>query len=252
MSKTPFEQAGYTKDTKFKLLMDYNSYKKGDIVTLHRDDGSDCPMFTDGKGNYHYVYLPNMRPTGDQRMEVYVEEATKIKFPIMKKKVGIFGYARHGKDSVAEMLARKLDYQFCSSSLFVCEKAVYPFLAPKYGYRTFTDCFEDRVNHRAEWKELITFYNKEDKARLAKELLVENDIYVGMRCKDELQACIEQGIFDIIIWVTNPRKPVESVASCTIRYEDFEWDVIIPNQFSLRYLQDQVDLIVREEIFECH
>ena len=81
MSKTPFEQAGYTKDTKFKLLMDYNSYKKGDIVTLHRDDGSDCPMFTDGKGNYHYLYLPNMRPTGDQRMEVYVEEATKIKFP---------------------------------------------------------------------------------------------------------------------------------------------------------------------------
>jgi len=169
-----------------------------------------------------------------------------------KKKVGVFGYARHGKDSVAEMLARSLDYQFCSSSLFVCEKAVYPFLAPKYGYTTPYKCFEDRVNHRAEWKELITLYNKDDKARLAKELLVENDIYVGMRCKDELQACIEQGIFDILIWVTNPRKPVESVASCTIRYEDFEWDVIIPNQFSLRYLQDQVDLLVREEIFECH
>ena len=79
--QTPFEKAGYTKDTKFKLLMDYSSYKKGDVVTLHHDDGSSCPMFTDGKSNNHYVYLPNMRPEGDQRIEVYVEEAIKIKFP---------------------------------------------------------------------------------------------------------------------------------------------------------------------------
>lgn len=79
--KTPFEEAGYTKDTKFKLLMDCNSYKKGDVLTLHHDDGSTCPMFTDGKSNNHYVYLPNMRPEGDQRIEVYVGEATKLKFP---------------------------------------------------------------------------------------------------------------------------------------------------------------------------
>lgn len=167
-----------------------------------------------------------------------------------KKKIGIFGYARHGKDTVAEMLARKLDYYFCSSSLFVCGEAVYPFLAPKYGYRTIEDCFEDRVNHRAEWKELITFYNKDDKSRLAKKLLVDNDIYVGMRCKDELSACIEQDIFDILIWVCDPRKSVEPVSSCTIRYEDFNWDIVVMNQLSLVYLDNQVDILIEEGVFD--
>lgn len=167
-----------------------------------------------------------------------------------KKKIGIFGYARHGKDTVAEILADRMDYYFCSSSLFACEEAVYPYLAQKYGYRTPYECFEDRINHRAEWKDLITFYNKDDKSRLAKKLLVDNDIYVGMRCKDELQACIDQKVFDILIWVCDPRKPVESVDSCTIRYEDFDWDFIIPNQASLEYLHEQVNLLVATEIFD--
>ncbi len=45
-----------------------------------------------------------------------------------KKKIGIFGYARHGKDTVAELICNKLNYSFCSSSYFVCSKAVFPVL----------------------------------------------------------------------------------------------------------------------------
>ena len=33
------------------------------------------------------------------------------------------------------------------------------------------ECFEDRVNHRSEWFDLITNYNKEDRTRLTKEIL---------------------------------------------------------------------------------
>lgn len=168
---------------------------------------------------------------------------------VVNKKIGVFGYARHGKDTVAAILADLLGYKFCSSSLFVCDKAVYPYLAPKYGYRTIEDCFEDRINHRAEWKELITFYNKENKARLAKELLTENDIYVGMRCKDELQACIDQGIFDITVWVNDPRKPVEDVSSCTIRHYDFQWTIEITNGGSLTSLENQILCLVQEGVF---
>lgn len=118
-----------------------------------------------------------------------------------KKKLLIIGHARHGKDTLAEILRDGWGYTFQSSSYAAAEKVVYPVLQPKYGYTSIEEAYEDRVNHRAEWKELITAYNTPDKTRLAKEIMQENDIYVGMRCKDELSACKAIGLFDHIIWV---------------------------------------------------
>lgn len=47
---TPFEAAGYTKDTKFKLLKPFGKFQSAGVtVWLKSDDGSDCPWFTDGK-----------------------------------------------------------------------------------------------------------------------------------------------------------------------------------------------------------
>ena len=52
---TPFEKAGYTKDTKFRVLNngaeEYGIYE-GDIVWLHGDDGSTSPAFTSRRGLY--------------------------------------------------------------------------------------------------------------------------------------------------------------------------------------------------------
>lgn len=166
-----------------------------------------------------------------------------------KKKIGIFGYARHGKDTVAELICNKLNYSFCSSSYFVCSKAVFPVLSKKYGYTTLDECFNDRMQHRVEWKQLITEYTTPDKSKLARELLAENDIYVGMRCKDELNACIQNDVFDTLIWVDNNRLEPENESSCTIRKENYIWDIFIPNYFSLQYLDSQVDLLISEGVF---
>lgn len=79
-AKTPFEQAGYTKDTKFKCLVDYCNFKKGEIVKLHYDDNTLSPKFINSNGDAHYMALP----TGEEReLEVYVENVItpKLKFP---------------------------------------------------------------------------------------------------------------------------------------------------------------------------
>jgi hypothetical protein len=52
--------------------------------------------------------------------------------------------------------------------------------------------FEDRVNHRSEWYDMICEYNLNDKAKLAKGILEITDCYVGMRDRNEISECINQ------------------------------------------------------------
>ena len=99
------------------------------------------------------------------------------KFP----KLLIIGHQRHGKDTLAEILNEEFGLRFKSSSLSAAEIFIYDELKYKYEYKTPEECFEDRVNHRAEWYNMICDYNKDDKARLAKGILESADCYVGMR-----------------------------------------------------------------------
>ena len=118
-----------------------------------------------------------------------------------KPKLLIIGNMRHGKDTLAELLNEEFGYTFESSSQSAANIFLYDELKDKYGYKTPEECFEDRVNHRQEWYEAICEYNKDDKARLAKGILERSDCYVGMRDRDEIEECLKQGIFDLVIWV---------------------------------------------------
>lgn len=67
---TPFQKAGFTKDTKFRCLCSYGDLRKGVIVTLNKDDGTDCPEFIDENGNKEYMILPDLAFAD---LEVYTE-----------------------------------------------------------------------------------------------------------------------------------------------------------------------------------
>ena len=144
-----------------------------------------------------------------------------------KYKLLIIGHMRHGKDTVAEMIEEQTGMRFKSSSEMAAEIFIYDELKVKYGYSSFIECFEDRMNHRAEWHDLIKNYNSPDKARLAKEILVHNDMYVGMRSQVEIDKCIEDNVFDMIIGVFDPNKPLEPKDSFDIDLFTSS-DIIIP------------------------
>lgn len=161
----------------------------------------------------------------------------------MKKqlpKLLILGNARHGKDTLAEILNEKFGYTFQSSSQSAADIFIYDELKDKYGYETSVECFEDRVNHRTEWYNMICDYNKDDKARLAKDILKNSDCYVGMRDKEEIEECMKQDLFKLIVWVdASERLPLEDGGSFNIdvsvadmimtnngTYEEFEKKVI--------------------------
>lgn len=134
----------------------------------------------------------------------------------MSKKICILGHGRHGKDTVAELISNITGFKFKSSSEMAAMLFIYDILKHTEGYNSFEECYLDRHNHRALWHDMICEYNKEDKAKLAKDILSYNDMYVGMRSNDELEACKDIKLFDYIIGVFDPNKALESSDSFNI------------------------------------
>lgn len=174
-----------------------------------------------------------------QTLDVELGEAGKPKFLIL-------GHARHGKDTVAEILRDEYGFTFTSSSLFCAEKVIWKAihnqraaidrhiaasspgmsaeqLIEELGmmagreYPSYAECFADRANFRAAWFSLIAAYCYPDKERLAREIFAENDIYVGIRNRRELNAVLNAGLADVTIWVdASERVDQEPMASCTV------------------------------------
>jgi hypothetical protein len=165
----------------------------------------------------------------------------------MKTKLLILGYARHGKDTVAELL-RDHEYglRFVSSSYFLAEKVCRPYLAERgVTYPDLEACYADRVNHRAAWHDAIADWNREDPALLSREILKVADVYVGMRADREYQ--VAKGLFDMVIWVDSSERglPPEDKSSMDIEFAEGEmrW---LPNNGTIEDLKDRIDELVSD------
>lgn len=181
------------------------------------------------------VLLKEIEHHESWEVQFYTKVTNNIKF----RKFLVIGHARHGKDTFAEILEEVFGLKFQSSSQAAADIFIYDELKDKYGYKTPIECFEDRVNHRAEWKTMICDYNTPDKARLAKGILEKSDCYVGMRDKEEIDECLKQGLFDIIIWVdASERLPLEDPSSFNIDKTDSH--ILIDNNGSIEKFRENV------------
>ena len=143
-------------------------------------------------------------------------------------KILILGDGGHGKDTAAAMLEASTGWSFMSSSCFCAKHVVFPVLAELYDYQSVQECYDDRRNHREQWHLLIAGYNNADPSRLAREILVSSDIYVGMRAAREVEACFRAKLFDLIYWVdAYPRVGRESTKSMSI---NLDWVVTHPDR----------------------
>ena len=161
-----------------------------------------------------------------------------------KPKLCIMGYAGSGKDTVCEYLKATRGFKYTTTSMLSAEHIIMPKLG--YKYESVEECFKDRVNHRAEWYDLITAYNAERGYTGLADLVLENgnDIYCGMRNWKELVACENKNKFDQYVWVSAPnRVSPEDRSSCSIREEMTQWFTrIIDNDGSKDALYDKLDI----------
>ena len=174
-----------------------------------------------------------------QTLDIEPGEAGKPKFLVL-------GHARHGKDTVAEILRDEYGFTFTSSSLFCAEKVIWDAIHNQQAaidrhiaasspgmsagqlieelemmagreYPSYAECFADRGNFRAAWFSLIAAYLYPEMERLGREIFAENDIYVGIRNKRELNAVLNAGLADVTVWVdASERVDQEPMASCTV------------------------------------
>lgn len=153
-------------------------------------------------------------------------------------KVLVIGHAQHGKDTVKDSLAGRWGLKTMNVSLFAVETFIYSALAPKYGYLSHQQCYENRHGDamRQEWADLFDKYCGEDKARFVRECLTYTDVYAGIRHRDQFEAA--RPLFDLVLWVdASKRKPIEPTLELT--EEDSDW--ILDNNLSKTYLYLQID-----------
>lgn len=161
-------------------------------------------------------------------------------------KLIVCGHGMHGKDTFCEILMNKLNLTFESSSAYCCKTFLFDMLAPKYGYTTFSECYEDRRNHRSEWYDAICEYNSKDKSRVGREILERYDIYCGIRNIEELDALKQYfGKSLLVIWVDRS-KIVESESTDSMTITSKSANYILDNNGTLEDLEKNVDLMISE------
>jgi len=153
----------------------------------------------------------------DEAAQARTDKVISPPAPTHRPRILILGHGRHGKDTVAMIINYFTGLTFIASSWFAAKEVVFPALSEDYV--DITACYEDRANKRTKWFELIKAYNTPDATRLARALLKESNIYVGMRSNAEYEACMKAGLFDYVFWVdASHRAPLESVTSFNIPY----------------------------------
>lgn len=159
-----------------------------------------------------------------------------------RRKILVLGHARHGKDTVSDIMTQ-WGLEFTSSSMFCAEHVMMPLIGEKYGYTSVEQCFEDRGNHRAEWYDAIRDYNRPDASALGRAIFERHDIYCGLRSKAEFNALKNAGVFDVAVWVdASDRVPPEGRESCTV--EPWMADYVVDNNGSEIDLAFNVDVLM--------
>jgi hypothetical protein len=148
----------------------------------------------------------------------------------------IIGHRQHGKTDVGKLLAEALNTQAHDSSWFACVNVIFSALKERHGYATPKEAYDDRMNHRQEWFELIEAYNTVPD-RLTRAILTQGTIYVGMRSRMEFEGSKQH--FDHVIWVdASKRVPEEENTSMKLNENDA--DYVLDNNGPLSAMKDQI------------
>lgn len=160
-------------------------------------------------------------------------------------KIYVIGHGRSGKDTVCDRLVNQLGLLMTTSSYFCAKAFIFNTLRGKYGYKSITECFNDRHNHRVEWFTLISDYNSRDPTRLTRAIFKENHIYCGIRRRIEFEASVHAELPDLTIWVDAHRR-VEDEGKATMELNAGDADYVINNNGNIHALEHYIKLAINE------
>lgn len=177
---------------------------------------------------YHAAYV-------EERLEKYRARA----LARMSARAPVFafcGYGRAGKDEGAEYLCARTGLVYPGSSSWI----VLPVVARAAGVAEH-EAWHDRHAHRDYWIRACHAFRGADYTRLTRMVLGWGDVVTGIRGKYELFAGKKEGVYDLSLWVENPRVPPDP----TVEYGPEDCDAVVSNAGSLTAYYQKLDAFVR-------
>lgn len=155
--------------------------------------------------------------------------------------LAISGPGKCGKDTVCDWLAENTNLKYSgSTSWYAVDEVRERLKAIGIEYASQRECYDDRENHRQIWADVIDEINSVNKTTLYRRCLVDQQILNGIRDSDELMACRNDGLVDLVIWVDRdtPNDP-------TMKYGPELCDVILPNRWDHEALYRRLKRLCR-------
>jgi hypothetical protein len=146
-------------------------------------------------------------------------------------KLAIVGPSRCGKDVAARWFAEHTPLRYSKST----SQVIAPHAAARLGLSA-EEAFARRHEDRDLWFKLGCELRRDDPAYLAREVLRDGDLVVGVRDRAEMEATIREGLVDLVIWIDRD-VPVDP----TLTYGRELADVVIENRWSLADLHRRLD-----------
>lgn len=142
------------------------------------------------------------------------------------KRIVFVGYGRAGKDEAASFLSNHCGLKYGGSTSW----AALPFMAEYLKVHPMT-AWETRHEdgNRMTWKWHCDYLRREDPCFLIRRALQTGDIITGIRGLPEIDAAIQEKLFDHIVWISNLRVPQDP----TVDYGVEKSDTVICNNGTL-------------------
>ena len=118
------------------------------------------------------------------------------------KRVLFVGWGRSGKDEAAQFAERHLGLRYGGSTSWAAKELV----ALLLGVHPMS-AWEQRHANRQTWKDYLDVLRENDPTLLIRRALDTGDITSGIRDKVELEAAVNEGLFDRIVWVERTGTP---------------------------------------------
>jgi len=149
--------------------------------------------------------------------------------------LAICGPGRCGKDTAMQWLSDNTILVNAGSTSEAAAPLVFDRIGRDFGYVDPHDCWEDRHNHRVLWAKIIWEYNQPLGITLYEDMLKESNLLNGIRRAGELQALLDRGMIDLVVWI---ERDVDEDPSLEMSSDVA--DVIIPNNGTLTELYQKL------------
>ena len=114
----------------------------------------------------------------------------------MSIKIAISGHGRAGKDIAAEWFVHNCGLRYFGST----SKVIWPHAAARLGL-SMREAWQRRHEQRQVWFDIGNELRESDPAYLAREVLRQGDLCIGIRSKGEMATVVRERLVDVLLWV---------------------------------------------------